>query len=312
VHRPTDREGCWFRRFTGWAGLSPPILPGAGRRPLQVRADDAHRRQSAALHGTLRCDPSDRPGPVVVDPEHRRHFVFAGSRKSFYHLGYTAYHLLDTSNDDAQIDARSHTASARVSTRSDSCSRVSQGYGNGEQQGQRVRRARSDKAAELRRQTGAGQPSARMARPAAQLRLRTVQCRLLAAGRPHCAANARVRHRATCIITIEKQDLPAEYGRLTEAEHRLYRYAIARLAAFDNVWWIWATSTTNIATRDGATRWGVRQGDRPYGRLTSVHAYADFRYTKSSWPDFIITQQYGEPKQVHDWRSSTPTCRNHT
>jgi hypothetical protein len=39
----------------------------------------------------------------------------------------------------------------------------------------------------------------------------------------------------------------------------------------------------------------------PYRRLTSAHAYADFAYSASPWADFIITQQYGDEKSVHDW-----------
>ncbi len=107
---------------------------------------------------------------------------------------------------------------------------------------------------------------------------------------------------ATCIITIEKQNLPREYGRLTEDEYRLYRYAVARLAAFDNVWWDLGNEHNEY--RDA--KWGEVMGAYvkhidPYDRLTSVHAYADFLYGSSSWADFIITQQYGDERKVHDW-----------
>jgi hypothetical protein len=44
----------------------------------------------------------------------------------------------------------------------------------------------------------------------------------------------------------------------------------------------------------------VKKSD-PFGRLASAHAYADFWYTKSPWADFIVTQQYGDEKKVHDW-----------
>ena len=39
----------------------------------------------------------------------------------------------------------------------------------------------------------------------------------------------------------------------------------------------------------------------PYNRLTSAHAYAEFFYPHADWADFIITQQYGDEKTVHDW-----------
>jgi hypothetical protein len=107
---------------------------------------------------------------------------------------------------------------------------------------------------------------------------------------------------ATCIVTIEKQDLPQEYGRLTEHELRLYRYAIARLAAFDNVWWDLGNEHNEF--RDAA--WGDAMGAvvkalDPYDRLASAHAYAEFSYGGSAWADYIITQQYGDENAVHGW-----------
>jgi hypothetical protein len=107
---------------------------------------------------------------------------------------------------------------------------------------------------------------------------------------------------ATCIVTIEKQDLPKEYGRLTEHELRLYRYAIARLAAFDNVWWDLGNEHNEF--RDPA--WGEAMGAvvkalDPYDRLTSAHAYAEFPYSGSAWADYIITQHYGDEQAVRSW-----------
>ena len=93
-----------------------------------------------------------------------------------------------------------------------------------------------------------------------------------------------------------------EYGRLTEHEYRLYRYAVARLAAFDNVWWDLGNEHNEYRDK----RWGDAMGafvkkTDPFGRLASAHAYADFWYAKSPWADFIITQQYGDEKKVHEW-----------
>ena len=107
---------------------------------------------------------------------------------------------------------------------------------------------------------------------------------------------------ATCIIVIEKQNLPKELGIFTENEYRLYQYAVSRLAAFDNVWWDLGNEHNEY--RDAA--WGNKMGDfvkekDPYKRLASVHAYADFFYNDSPWADFIITQQYGDVDSVHNW-----------
>jgi hypothetical protein len=107
---------------------------------------------------------------------------------------------------------------------------------------------------------------------------------------------------ATCILTIEKQGLPDEYGARTDDERRLYAYAVARLAAFDNVWWDLGNEHNEY--RD--TAWGdymgafVKEQD-PYHRLASAHGYAEFAYGGSPWADYIITQQYGTEREVYDW-----------
>ncbi|HID06588.1 MAG TPA: hypothetical protein EYP10_05505, partial [Armatimonadetes bacterium] len=98
------------------------------------------------------------------------------------------------------------------------------------------------------------------------------------------------------------QNLPKEYGALSEHEMRFYRYAIARLAAFCNVWWDLGNEHNEY--RD--VKWGNSMGQLvkewdPYDRLTSAHAYADWLYGDARWADFIITQQYGTPKDVNAW-----------
>jgi hypothetical protein len=107
---------------------------------------------------------------------------------------------------------------------------------------------------------------------------------------------------ATAIITIEKQNLPVEYGRLTPQEIQLYRYAAARLGAFDNVWFDLGNEHNEF--RDPA--WGDAMGAslralEPHGRLISAHGYADFVYSRSPWAGFLITQHYGTPRQLYDW-----------
>lgn len=264
--------------------------------PAQADATYAWRialkagEQSRAWRGELRCEPSPRPGPVIVDAKHPKHFKYAGSGKPFYHLGYTAYHLLDISNDDAQVQSlidycRTHGFNK--------IRFLLTGYPR-------------DRDGVKDANYGAirGQVNALPAWP----------------GEPHHhdftrfnvefwrkADRAVVRMReagivATCIFTIEKQDLPKEYGALTDAEYRLYSYAIARLAAFDNVWWDLGNEHNEYRDR----RWGrtmgrfVREQD-PYDRLTSAHAYQDFWYPREPWADFITTQQYGDEKSVYDW-----------
>jgi hypothetical protein len=89
---------------------------------------------------------------------------------------------------------------------------------------------------------------------------------------------------------------------LTAHEFRLYRYALARLAAFDNVWWDLGNEHNEY--RD--VTWGNVMGafmatNQPWPRLISAHGYADFLYPQSDWAGFIVTQQYGDEQAVHDW-----------
>lgn len=253
--------------------------------------------------GELRCESSDRPGPVVVDPQHRKHFVHVGSGQPFYHLGFTAYHLLDPSNDDAQVDATIDYA-RRL------------GFN-------KIRFLLAGYPRDLDKRTSAD-PEHGVADPrqAPNYGSKPGQVNPLPAwlGDPHTydftrfnvgywqrvdRAVRRLRDAglvATCIVTLEKQDLPAEYGRLTENEYRFYAYAVARLAAFDNVWWDLGNEHNEYRDAAWANAMGafVKEQDS-YHRLCSAHGYAEFRHGASAWADFIITQQYGDEKTVHDW-----------
>ncbi len=253
--------------------------------------------------GQFEVKSSERPGAVIVNPDHPKHFVFSGSRKPFYHLGYTAYHLFDPSNDDAQVDATI-----------DYCAR--EGFN-------KIRFLLTGYPRDFDRRTsrdveyGVGDPWR-----APNYGSKGGQVNPLPAwlGEPHRydfsrfnvaywqridRAVMRMRERgivATCIVTIEKQDLPKEYGKLTPAEYRLYRYAIARLAAFDNIWWDLGNEHNEYRNQQwGKVMGGFVKKHDPYDRLCSAHGYKEFLYPKADWADFIITQQYGDEKTVHDW-----------
>ncbi|MBW8041359.1 MAG: DUF4038 domain-containing protein [Planctomycetes bacterium] len=255
--------------------------------------------------GKLLCEPSDRSGPVIVDPQHPRHFIHAGSRKPFYHLGYTAYHLLDTSNNDAQVDA---TIDYCVRMRFNKIRFLLTGYPRD-----------NDKrpVTDTPYVPPKGNP---WNVPNYGSRPQQVNPLPVWVGGPHHydftrfnvaywrridRAVRRMRDHgivATCIFTIEKQNLPKEYGPLTDAEYRLYRYAVARLAAFDNVWWDLGNEYQDYRDEKWPDIMGpfVRKID-PYDRLTSVHDQQKFLFSESKWADFIIVQQAGDEQSVHDW-----------
>ncbi|HPD31586.1 MAG TPA: DUF4038 domain-containing protein [Phycisphaerae bacterium] len=262
--------------------------PGGGRR----------------FTGRLQCEPSNRPGPVVVDPQHPRHFIRAGSREPFYHSGYTAYHLLDPSHTDGQIDELIKYCADEGFNK---IRFLLVGYP----------RDTGRQPAQTQGEYGVPDPFRAPNYGAPPGSVNALPAWL---GEPHRYDFARfhvaywqrvdraIRNMreagilATCVVTIEKQGLPREYGALTEAEYRLYRYAVARLAAFDNVWWDLGNEHNEYRDPHWAETMGrfVKQED-PYDRLVSAHAYADFPYAESSWADFIITQQYGDEREVHDW-----------
>ena len=253
--------------------------------------------------GVLRSTASRRPGPVVVDPERPKHFRTAGSGKPFYHLGYTAYHLFDPSNTDAQVDA---TIDYCARHRFNKVRFLLTGY-------PRDTDTRSSADPEHGVPTGRDGPNY----GALPGRVNALPAWL---GEPHRydftrfnvaywrrveRGIRRMRERgivATCIVTIEKQDLPREIGALSEDEMRLYRYAVARLAAFDNVWWDLGNEHNEYRNRAWGDRMGavLKEAD-PYDRLASAHGYAEFLYPESSWADFIVTQQYGDEEAVHTW-----------
>jgi len=241
--------------------------------------------------------------PVVVDPRRPKHFVLAGTERPFFHMGLTAYHLLDPTNDDRQIEQLFDYCTAHGFNK---VRFLLTGYPRD-----------TDRRPRGSRVPSSGNPWKQINYGALPGEVNPLPAWL---GKPHRydftrfnvlywqkvdRAVAAMRRRgivATCIFTIEKQKLPKEYGALTDDEKRLYRYAVARLAAFSNVWWDLGNEHNEYRTPEWARRMGqlVKQWD-PYDRLCSAHAYADWVYDNDEWADFIITQQYGDCETVNGW-----------
>jgi hypothetical protein len=266
---------------------------------LSLHAEGVEKK----LAGKLVCEPSNNSGPVIVDPNNPKYFMYVGSKKHFYHLGYTAYHLLDTSNDDSQVEAVI-----------DYC--IRNGFN-------KIRFLLAGYPRDTDRRTSAdveygvtdpwkspnygsepGQVNPLPAWPGQPHNYDFTRFNVAHWQRIDRAVKL-MRQKglvATCIITIEKQDLPKEYGRLTEYEYSLYRYAVARLAAFDNVWFDLGNEHNEFRDKSWGDTMGafVKKCD-PFCRLASAHGYDQFFYTDSPWANFIITQNYGEPQEVHQW-----------
>jgi hypothetical protein len=240
--------------------------------------------------------------PVIVNPEKPRHFQYALSGKPFYHMGLTTYHLLDTSNNDKQIEELL-----------DYCVR----YGFNKVRFLLTGYPRDNDTRNPNEYKFEGDPWKLPNYGAPPGEVNPLPAWL---GTPHHYDFTRfnvaywqkvdravraMRDRgivATCIVTIEKQGLPGEYGVLTEHEKRLYHYAVARLAAFSNVWWDLGNEHNEYRKPDWAPKMeGLVKKWDPYDRLRSAHAYADWLYDNQSWAGYIITQQYGNCSEVNQW-----------
>jgi len=285
-----DWEGRCFRvRFC-------PSLPETKYRFSLVTSITGEKEYTGSFQTT---EPKGAE-PVIVDPKNPKHFRFARSGRPFYHMGLTAYHLLDTSNDDRQIEELL-----------DYCVR----YGFNKVRFLLTGYPRDTDTRSMDEYNIEGDPwkLPNYGAPPGQVNPLPAW-----EGKPHKydftrfnvdywqKADRAVRAMrargivATCIITIEKQNLPREYGTLTEHEKRLYRYAVARLAAFSNVWWDLGNEHIEYREPDWAGKMGqlVREWD-PYDRLCSAHGYADWNYENQPWADYIITQQYGRCSEVN-------------
>ena len=287
-----DQEGKCFRvRFC-------PSLAGTEYRYLLTTNIEKGKEHT----GSFRTTKSDGMQPVVVNPEHPKHFQYALSGKPFYHMGFTAYHLLDISNDENDIRELL-----------DYCVRYDfnkvrfllTGYPRDNDT-----RSKSQYKFEgdLWKLPNYGAPPGELnplpAWPGKPHRYDFTRFNV-AHWQKADRAVKEMRKRgivATCIMTLEKQGLPGELGILTENEKRLYRYAVARLAAFSNVWWDLGNEHNEYRKPDWAATMGglVKQWD-PYDRLLSAHAHENWLYDSQSWADFIITQQYGNCAEVNQW-----------
>ncbi|MFH1515289.1 MAG: putative collagen-binding domain-containing protein [bacterium] len=290
-----SQDGSLFRlRF------SPEIANTTYTYDISFKGSGVTKNFTGKLVSTA---PQDK-GPVIVDPLRPKHFIYAGTKEPFFHIGCTEYHLLDISNDDSQVEATINYC---------------QQYGFN-----KIRFLLSGYPRDYDNRTSDdvdhGVPEDPWEAPNYGSLPGKVNPLPTWLGKPHDYDFERfnVIHWqrvdravrllkekwiiATCIIQIEKQNLPKEIGELTANEYRLYQYAVARLSAFNNVWW----DLGNEHNEFRKPAWGNTMGDfvkekDPYDRLASAHAYADFFYSDSPWADFIITQQYGDVDSVHNW-----------
>jgi hypothetical protein len=281
--------------------FSPAVADVTYRYVLNLRGGGIGQ----TFRGEFRSVASGLPGPVVLDPEYPKHFRFSGSGKPFFHLGYTAYHLLDPSRSDEQVDA---TLDYCVRMGFNKIRFLLTGYPRDTQTGRSTDVEHGVPDADAAKRPNYGAPAGRM-NPLPAWEGSPHQYDFTRFHLPYWRRIERAIQEmqkrgilATCIVTIEKQDLPQEYGSLTPQELLLYRYAVARLSAFSNVWWDLGNEHNEF--RD--TVWGDAMGHvvralDPHRRLRSAHAYEAFPYTKSGWADYIITQHYGDERAVYAW-----------
>lgn len=293
-----DGDGAGMQAGAVYRARFAPPLEGAWQFTTTSNLDSLNARR-----GEIACGPAVGPGPAMPSRRAPRHFEFAGSGAPYYPLGATAYHLFSPANDDDAIIAALDAWQTRGYNR---LRVLLSGYPRDDERPDIPPSER--RHVDMWRRPNYGAPAGSVLPLPAWL------------GRPHAYDFARfdlsywhkveravraMRERgivACCIFTIEKQDLPSEYGAGSDAERRFYRYAVSRLAAYDNVWWDLGNEHNEY--RDAA--WTVAMGEfvkriDPYDRPLSAHAYADWKYGDAAWADFIITQQHGSPTQVNAW-----------
>jgi len=288
-----DQEGRVFRvRFS-------PSIAGTRYR-FSVKCNTSPDWE---YRGSFRTTEPAGMEPVIVNPVNPKHFVFARSHRPFYHLGITAYHLLDPTNDEGKIE---EFLDYCVENGFNKVRFLLTGYPRDTDT--RSKSEYTPGAGDQWKMPNYGAPPGEVnplpAWPGEPHHYDFTRFNVAYWRKADRAVRA-MRDRgivATCIITIEKQGLPDEYGALTADEKRLYRYAVNRLAAFSNVWWDLGNEHNEYRKPEWAPVMGslVKKWD-PYDRLCSAHAYADWIYDNQSWADYIITQQYGDCFQVNRW-----------
>ncbi len=228
--------------------------------------------------GSFTVTNGTNPGPVIVNPKNPRHFIFAGTRWPYFHLGYTALFLLDPHNTRAEIaDALDAIVKA--------------GY----------TKVRFLLIGQWRKDVLLGPLPAWPIQPDGAVDYERFNA---AYWQRVDAAVEFLQDRnvvAECILLGPGVDTAPKFTWGSEHEDAFIRYAVARLSAFSNVWF-------NLGYEYNDQRPGflgaakleqtLRDADH-YQRLVTVLPDERLAWNEQAWISFIEEQFFGNPLKLN-------------
>ena len=265
-----------------------PVRPGPHSYNVTLRQGDFTETHT----GTFTARPGKHPGLVQVDREHPSHFVYAHTGQHFFWNSTTTYWLLGWQDDAIIRESLERLAKLKVNRiRVALNARTTDGLRWGEPD------VKPSSAFQFRVEPWPAARPPDIANPGYDTTRFNLElwrkCEWMLA----CARRLGIQ--VSLIFYLDGEDIGVDpFGKAAMGgadERRYYRYAAARLAAFDNV--MWDVTNEWHLFRDEA--WVNATGEflkrcDPYGHLMSVHGHGDFPFSKSAWPDFAQFQSWDE------------------
>ncbi|MFO0849598.1 MAG: DUF5060 domain-containing protein [Gemmataceae bacterium] len=267
-----------------------PARPGRHTYALSFAAHNAAWQHK----GTFDAAPSNRKGPVRIDPKYPHHFVWEGTGEHYFWNGTTTYWLLGVQDDkriEAAIDRLAKLKVNRirvaVNARTTSAERWYEPVRNSDAFKFRVN------PWPAKNPDSPTDPQLDVSR--FDVALWQKLDRLVKHARDKDVVVSVIFHLDGADKGVDpfgqgKKDWPG-----SEDEWRYYRYAAARLSAYSNVMW----DITNEWHLFRNEAWVNKAGDvlraaDPYKHLMSVHGRGDYPFYKSPWSDFAMYQVWDE------------------
>jgi hypothetical protein len=244
------------------------------------------------FRGRFIAKPSQRRGPLRVDPAHPYHFIYANSNDHFFWNGTTAYWMLGLENDAEMYASLDRLAALKVNRiRVALCGRTKSGERWFEPQ------VVSDAGFHMRLNPWEAARPESIEDPGFDV----TKFHL-----PHWQKCERLLAHAqkrdiivSLIFYLDGADAGAEpFGRAhagSEDEKRYYSYAASRFSAYANV--VWDLTNEYHLMRDVA--WANTMGEHlskadPYAHLTSVHGDNQCPFRDATWADYCLYQAWDQ------------------
>ena len=236
--------------------------------------------------------PSNRKGPIQIDPDYPTHFIYRGSKEHFFWNSTTTYWLLgwkDEKTINEAIDRLSSYGINRI--------RVAiNGRAHGGSRWNENNVVESDKFTFKLNPWKAKAPED-LDQPGFDVsRFNLNHWQKLDRTILHAREKGIV---VSLIFYVDGLDHGCDPFKKensgSENEKRYYSFAAARYGAFENIMWDIANEYHLFRTVDWANMMGSFLKQQDVGRhMISVHGSSDFPFRKSSWVDCILYQSWDE------------------